>query len=160
MAEPAGDHVGDQVSVEIVATPEKVWAVVSDVTRMGEWSPVCRRCEWLEGWVGPEVGARFVGHNRQMGVRWSRECVITTFEPGRELAFETLFRGAPSTLWRYQLEPTESGTRVAESYEVLAMPQWVRAVRRVPGMRHRSQVQGRRGMQVTMERIKATAEAP
>ena len=30
----------------IDASPEQVWAVVSDLRRMGEWSPQCRRCEW------------------------------------------------------------------------------------------------------------------
>ncbi len=147
----------DKVTRQIAATPEQLWSLVADVTRMSEWSPVITRCEWLGDATGPEVGARFVGHNRQSGARWSRECVVTTCEPGRELAFETLFRGAPSTRWRYQFEPSCEGTMVTESYEVVSMPRWVRALRLVPGMIERSRRDARQGMELTLERIASLA---
>ena len=31
----------DEVTIEIAATPETVYDLVSDITRMGEWSPEC-----------------------------------------------------------------------------------------------------------------------
>ncbi len=68
------DH---EASVVVGAPPAKVWSMVAEVTRMGEWSPVCHRCEWVGEPAAPEVGARFRGHNRMNGVRWSRECVVT-----------------------------------------------------------------------------------
>jgi hypothetical protein len=151
--------VHDEVTTQIAATPEKVWSLVADVTRMDEWSPVIVRSEWVGGASGPEVGARFVGHNRHMGARWSRECAITACDPGRELAFETFFRGEPSTRWRYRFEPSEAGTSVTESYEVIAMPMWVRTLRRVPGMIERSRRDARRGMELTLERIGTIAES-
>jgi len=150
--------VRDEVSRQIAAPPETVWSLVADVTRMSEWSPVIDRCEWVDGASGPQVGAGFVGHNRQNGARWSRECAITASDPGRELAFETFFRGEPSTRWRYRFEPSEAGTLVTESYEVVAMPMWVRALRRVPGMIERSRRDARRGMELTLERIDTLAE--
>jgi uncharacterized protein YndB with AHSA1/START domain len=61
--------VRDEVTRQIAATPEKVWSLVADATRMAEWSPVITRCEWIGDASGPEVGARFVGHNRQAGAR-------------------------------------------------------------------------------------------
>ncbi len=152
------DMVRDEVTRQIAATPETVWSLVADATRMAEWSPVITRCEWIGDASGPEVGVRFVGHNRQAGARWSRECVITACDPGRELAFETLFRGAPSTRWRYRFEPSDAGTRVTESYEVVSMPMWVRALRKIPGMVERSRRDARQGMEVTLERIGAIAE--
>ena len=94
----------DEVSRQIAATPERVWSLVADVTRMSEWSPVIARCDWVGDASGPAVAAPFVGHNRQIGARWSRKCAITACEPGRELAFETYFRGAPSTRWSYRFE--------------------------------------------------------
>jgi len=93
------------------------------------------------------------------GARWSRECVITACDPGRELAFETLFRGAPSTRWCYRFEPSGDGTTVTESYEIVSMPTWVRAMRRLPGMVERSHRDARKGMESTLERIGAVAEA-
>lgn len=151
--------IRDEVTREIAATPQKVWSLVADVTRMDQWSPVIERCEWAGDASGPEVGARFVGHNRQSGARWSRECAITVCDPGRELAFETFFRGALSTRWRYRFEPSDAGTTVTESYEVVSMPRWVRAMRRVPGMAERSRRDARQGMELTLERIGAIAEA-
>lgn len=148
----------DTVEVTIDAPPERVWSLVTDITRMGEWSPVCTGGEWLDEPSTPVVGARFVGHSRQAGARWSRECVVTSAEPGREFSFHTIFRGHEATRWRYCFEQTTGGTRVVESYEVLVMPRWVRAFRRVPGMTNKSQRDTRRAMVVTLERLKGTAE--
>ena len=36
-------------SIVIAASPDAVYDLVSDMTRMGEWSPVCRACWWDEG---------------------------------------------------------------------------------------------------------------
>ncbi len=56
--------MADQVDRQIAAAPEKIWALVADVLRMAEWSPVLVGCEWTGSASGPEAGARFVGHNR------------------------------------------------------------------------------------------------
>lgn len=150
---------GDEMSIEIAAPPEVVWALLSDIPRMGEWSPVCHRCEWLGDSDHAEVGARFIGHNKANGARWSRECTITTAEPGRELAFSTYFRGAESTRWRYTLEPTPTGTRVVEAYDVVAVPRWITVVRMLPGMPSKSLRDGQDSMGTTLQRLKAAAEA-
>lgn len=150
--------MGDEVTRLIAAAPERVWSLVADVTRMNEWSPIIERCEWIGDAPGPEVGARFVGHSRQKGMRWSRECVITACDPGRELAFETVFRGAPSTRWRYCFEPSGGGTAVTESYEIVVAPRWIRFMWKIPGMVERSRRDAREGMELTLERIGAIAE--
>jgi uncharacterized protein YndB with AHSA1/START domain len=149
---------GDETAVEIAAAPEHVWSLLSDVTRMGEWSPACSRCEWTDGAVGPAVGARFVGYSRQGIVRWSRVCEITASEPGRDFAFRTVFKGAESTRWRYQLEPTPTGTRVTESYEVLVMPRWVQFLHHVPGMHAKARRDARNSMASTLACLRITAE--
>lgn len=58
-----------EAQVYIEAPPDKVFQLVSDVTRMGEWSPECRRCRWLDGVSSPVVGTRFRGQNRRGWVR-------------------------------------------------------------------------------------------
>lgn len=148
----------DEVRIHIEAPPERVWSLIADVTRMGEWSPICRRCEWIDGATGPAVGARFVGHNRQGPARWSRECVVTACEPGREFAFSTVQGGRPQTNWRYRLEPSGTGTEIVESFEGIWEPRWVRAAKGLPGVRARSERDTRRGMEATLARIKAAAE--
>ena len=64
MAEPVS------VSREVAAPPEEVWALVSDLTRMGEWSPEARGGRWAGGTDGPSVGAVFKGRNRNGRYRW------------------------------------------------------------------------------------------
>jgi hypothetical protein len=66
---------------EVCASPSQLYDAVSDVRRMGEWSPECQRCEWIDGAVGPAVGARFKGRNRRGIIRWSTMGVITLMGP-------------------------------------------------------------------------------
>ena len=61
-------------SIEIVAPAEVVWALVSDLTRMPEWSPETTKVEWTGGSTGPSVGATFKGSNRMGPRRWSTSC--------------------------------------------------------------------------------------
>ncbi len=143
----------DEASVEVAAPPERIWRLIADVTRMGEWSPVCHACEWINPSVEVDVGARFVGHNRQGVARWSRVCEVTASDPGREFAFRTFFKGAESTRWRYRFEPTPTATRVVESFEVVSMPQWVQLLHRLPGMHAKARRDGLRNMTRTLERL-------
>jgi hypothetical protein len=149
---------GDEAAIEVAAAPERLWDLIADVTQMGERSPVCRRCEWIDGAVGPDVGARFIGHNRQGLVRWSRVCEITASNPGREFAFRTVFKGVESTRWRYRFEPTPKGTRVIESYEVVSMPRWVQLLHHLPGMHARARRDALANMTRTLERLRIAAE--
>jgi uncharacterized protein YndB with AHSA1/START domain len=110
---------GGRASVVIGAPPERVWEVVSDVTRTGEWSPENTGGVWLDGATGPVVGARFRGMNRRGRARWATSCEVMAAVPGREFAFVTGTAAKPKTLWRYILEPTGDGTRVTESFELV-----------------------------------------
>ena len=69
------------------APPEKVWALVSDVTRIGEFSPETFEARWTRGSTGPEVGASFKGHVKRNGVGptyWS-PCQVTEVRAERGL---------------------------------------------------------------------------
>ena len=141
-----------EVSVQIQAPPERVWGLVTDVTRMGEWSPECRRCEWLEGAHGPSVGARFRGYNQIGPAKWSTVATVVAAEPGREFTFVT--RPGEVT-WRYRFEPADGGTRVTESFETRSDPLPARLFYAIV----RREARIKRGMRQTLERIKAAAEA-
>lgn len=144
--------------VQIKAPSERVYELISDVTRMGEWSPECYRCRWLDGARGPVAGARFKGYNRRGWMRWSTTCTITEAEPGRAFAFETNsvpFKGVQCR-WRYQMEPSEGGTLLTESFHVLWYFRVV--VRLAFGGSSRRQAQMEEGVRRTLDRIKAIAE--
>jgi uncharacterized protein YndB with AHSA1/START domain len=116
-----------EATVLITAPPEAVWAVVSDVTRVGEWSGECQGCAWVGGADRPRPGARFRGRNRRGGFRWTRlNEVIVANEPC-ELVWQTVAR-APypdSVEWHLSLTPQDGGTRVRQSFQVLHMPWWM-----------------------------------
>src|SRR4051812_12474080 len=112
-----------QAHVQIAARPDIVYDLITDVTRMGERSPECYRCEWLDDATGPELGTRFKGYNRIGPIRWATTSVITKAEPGREFAFTVVNgRGREETQWRYLIESNESGSSVTESYQFLWCP--------------------------------------
>jgi len=147
------------VTVHIAAPADRVWDLVSDVTRVGEFSPETFEAEWLGGARGPEAGARFRGHVRRNGrgpVYWTA-CTVVTSDPGREFAFTVAGPGgATVNTWRYQLAPSAGGTAVTESFELadtlLLRLYWMLA----GAARRRTNLNG---MRVTLERIKAVTES-
>jgi hypothetical protein len=147
----------DSQSIVIEAPPQRIYKLVADLPRMGDWSPECRQVEWLDGSTEPAEGATFIGHNQggPLGLmKWSRRGRVLTADPGREFAFVTEESGRQSTEWRYRLEPMDGGTRVAESYTVWWIPTWARVVD-VPTNRAREL---REAMRHTLERLKVAAE--
>jgi hypothetical protein len=136
-----------EVSIDIAGTPAHVYELVADVTRMGEWSPECRRCEWLDEQT-------FLGHNQAGPIKWSTTSRVVAADPGREFAFTVIIRDRESTRWRYRFEPIAEGTRVTESYEFV----WAPLFFRIGDVLMRRDRQLRAAMQKTLERIKAAAE--
>jgi hypothetical protein len=126
------------VELVVPADPDAVYAVVSDVTRIGERSPECHTARWLPGAPAGTPGAVFRGSNRAgRAARWSRRCEVVTAERGRAFAFRTLperldVSRRDSTTWRYDMEPVDGGTRVTHSYEITALP--LRPLRAVFGV--------------------------
>lgn len=151
----------DEVTVEIAAAPEVVYALVSDVTRMGEWSPECFKAVWTKGATGPAVGARFKAWNRGgRGPSWFNWPVVTVADEGREFAFNRSGPGIGSYTWRYVLTPTAGGTRITESFDAERVlgPVMTWLTEKWTGSPDRD-ADLRRGMTTTLARLKAAAEA-
>jgi hypothetical protein len=149
------------VSVDVAASPEDVYALVSDITRMGEWSPECTGGRWLGGASGPAVGVRFVGTNKAR-FAWSTTSRVVAAEPGRRFAFE---RDRPpgfgAVRWSYDIEPIDGGTRVVESFEVLRKPPGLmRALARLwTGVSFDERLaHNENTMRVTLERLKEAVD--
>ncbi|MDO3400200.1 SRPBCC family protein [Mycolicibacterium neoaurum] len=98
-----------QAQIDIDAPPAKVWALISDLSRMPEWSPQTRKMKLLGSM---RVGAKTVNVNRRGLQAWPTTSTITAIEPERRLAFRVDLNG---TEWSYELEPIDGGTRVIES---------------------------------------------
>jgi uncharacterized protein YndB with AHSA1/START domain len=146
------------VSTAIAATPSTVWALVSDLTRMGEWSPENEGVEWLRGARGPEVGAAFKGSNRLGSKSWTTRGRIVAAEPGRTLAFRITAVGMKVAEWRYELAATGEGCTVTETFTDERGP-IIRALGTMAtGVKDRDS-HNRATMQTTLERLKAAAES-
>ena len=144
--------------IDIAAPPDVVYGLVTDVSRMGEWSPECYRCEWLDGATTAAPGARFRGYNRLGPMKWERTAVVSTAERGREFAFTTINDRTErqETHWRYTMRPSEAGTLLSEAFQFLWCSVWNRTTELfIPRGR-----QVERGIRETLRRIKAAAENP
>lgn len=102
-------------SIAIAASPEAVYDLVSDVTRTGEWSPVCRECWWDEGSAGA-VGDVFTGRNVLPDRTWETRCTVIAAERGREFGWLV---GDSLVRWVYSMEKVPGGTRLTEAWAFL-----------------------------------------
>ena len=117
--QPPDDPIAyEHSSVEIAAPPDIVYAMVSDITRMGEWSPEAVGGEWLDGGTG-NVGDCFAGHNRTAEREWTRECEVAEACSGRGFTFVVGGVAANCTWWSYELEPSGSGTVLTERWWIV-----------------------------------------
>lgn len=146
------------VTVHFDADPKTVWELVSDITRIGEFSPETFEAEWLGGATGPAVGAKFRGHVRrnEMGPTYWTTCRVRYCEPERDFGFDVLTNGRPTNTWRYQLEPADGGTDVTESFQLATHPLLHLYALTIGPLRTRRNVND---MRRTLERMKAIAEA-
>ena len=106
-----------EVSRVIAATPEALYDIVSDLTRMGELSPENKGGMWVKGATGPEVGARFRGTNGTDKRHWATTAVVEQADRGKVFAFRVEVGPVKISRWSYRFEPAEGGTRVTEMWE-------------------------------------------
>jgi uncharacterized protein YndB with AHSA1/START domain len=98
-----------QAQIDINAPVGKVWALISDLRRMPQWSPQCRMMKPL----GPiRQGTRTINLNRRNYALWPTTSTVTEVIPEKKVAFRV---NANNTIWSYKLQPTEFGTRVVET---------------------------------------------
>ncbi len=147
-----------EITRDIAASPEAVYAAISDVTRMGEWSEECHACEWHEGFEGPAVGATFDGHNRNGEHEWTTQGRVVEAEPGRAFAFECSMYDFHYSTWGYRIEPTASGSRVTEWSEDLRPESAMEMSQQMSGVADRT-ARNREMMSTTLERLAAALEA-
>lgn len=112
-----------EARITIEAPVEDVWNVISDVTRVGEWSGECRRCEWVGDPAKLAPGARFRGGNRRGWMRWARLNEVDVADAPNELVWHTVFDAThrDSTEWRLSLRSTPDGTELTQSFRILRL---------------------------------------
>ena len=145
-------------SIDIDAPPERLYDMVSDLSRMGEWSPENLGGKWLGGASGPAEGARFKARNRNGWRRWSTKVRIVTANPPKEVGWESSAFGLKVALWRYRFEPNgKGGTTVTESTEDQRGAFMNTVAPIATGVKDRPDA-NRHNMRATLEQLKKAAE--
>jgi hypothetical protein len=142
-------------SRDIAAPAEKVWDLVADLPRMGEWSPENAGGSWVKGASGPALGAVFKGHNRNGIRRWSTTVTVTVCDPGKTFEFAVTSGPLAVANWRYDFEDTEGGCRVTESWTD-RRSSWFTFVARAMGDHGPGNAE--RQMEETLAKLAAAAE--
>jgi hypothetical protein len=148
------------VTVHIDSPPDRVWSLISDITKMGEYSPEVVEAEWLDGCTGPSKGARYRGHvrrNEKWPVLYWTTCLVTECKPGEVFEFAVIIRDRPVNVWRYEFRAANGGTDVTESFD-LGENLFTKIWRPLGGFTRERR--NKRDMLRTLERVKAVAEAP
>jgi len=140
-----------EVSETVKASSLRLYELVTDLPRMGEWSPENTGGKWVGGATGPAVGAKFRGTNRHGLAVWMTSVTITGF------AFDVHVFGVPISTWEYTLADAPDGCLVTERWTD-NRPGWMRASSIATGVRDRT-AHNRRGMEETLAKLKVAAES-
>ncbi len=105
-----------EVSRVIAATADELYDLVSDLPRMGEWSPENTGGEWIKGAAGPAVGARFKGSNANGSKRWTTAVIIEEADRGKSFVFRVVVGPIKVARWSYRFSPEQTGTTVTETW--------------------------------------------
>jgi hypothetical protein len=146
-------------SIVVERSAEDLYDMISDVTRMGEWSPICKECWWEEG-GGPRAGAWFIGRNVLPEREWKTRSEVVVADRGREFAFQV---GGSFVRWGYRFTEVPGGTEITESWDFL--PDGAAFFAERFGDDAQAQIddreeKARRGIPATLAAIKRAAEQP
>lgn len=149
----------EQVTVErtIHADANGLYELVSDLPRMGEWSPENTGGKWVNGATGPAVGAHFKGTNRNGVRKWSTNVVITVAKPGEQFTFDVTIGPLKVSTWDYRFGAAGDGTKVVQTWTdrrsllVSKVAVVVAGVRDRPG-------RNRENMEATLAKLAAAVE--
>jgi hypothetical protein len=135
----------------------EVWSVLSDVSRMPEWSDEVVKMVPLKS-GGLRLNQWYLGINRRKAVVWPSRSVVSALDPESKLAWLTKSSGAE---WIYELSPEGTGTRIVHRRPVPAglttLSKMFAPVALGGSVEHADELEASMGR--TLERIKAAVES-
>lgn len=152
------------VSVDVAASPERVWELVCDIALMPRFSSELLSTAWADGFRGPELGAQFLGTNRHPAIgEWTTTSHIVDFEPPRRFGWAVGNPENPAAVWQFELSPLPAGTRLSYTARIGPGPSGVsmlieREPERAAEIIERRLAQFVAGMGATLAGIRELAE--
>jgi len=150
-----------EVSRSVAASPEQVYEMVSDLPRMGEWSPENTGGKWVKGATGPVAGAVFQGTNKLGKKKWKTVSKVTAADVGREFAFDVTAAGMKVAGWGFTIAPTDDpagGATVTHWWDDHRNPVIAKLTGLALGVKDRA-LHNRSNMEQTLDRLAATITA-
>jgi hypothetical protein len=110
------DGPGTFVEVDIDATAEAIWLLVTDINFGAAFSDEFQSAGWAAGVDGPTLGAEFIGTNKNdfMGT-WEVSCFINRYQENKEFGWVTTSLENPGARWRFELEEAGGSTKLRYS---------------------------------------------
>jgi ribosome-associated toxin RatA of RatAB toxin-antitoxin module len=151
--------MAEQIRVErtIRAEAAELYDLVSDLPRMGEWSPENTGGAWVNGAEGPVVGARFKGSNKAGRFRWKTDVVVTVANPGEQFAFDVTSGPFKIANWEYRFEQDGAMTSVVETWTDHRIPVIGMILSMFVGVRDRPG-RNRKNMEATLATLASAVE--
>lgn len=135
----------------------KAWALVTDLPRMGEWSPENQGGQWVKA-SGPSLGAILKGSNKNGRRKWSTKVRVTEFEPQRRFAFDLVVGGHVMCTWGYEVDDRGSSCEVRHFWVDKRNGFDRRLGKLVSGVSDRAEY-NRKNMEITLANLAKSAEA-
>ena len=152
MAEPVS------ATIHIDAPAEKVWSMVTDLPRMGEWSPENTGGRWAGNATVAGVGVRFKGTNKNGAKSWKTVSKVTACEAPTYFAFDTMVGPVSFARWSYRITPSsDGGCDVTEQWDDKRRGPFVALSTLATGVKDRA-TQTRSSIETTLANLKAAAE--
>lgn len=144
-------------TTDIAASPQTVYNLVSDLPRMGEWSPENRGGKWRDGATKAAPGAKFKGKNKIGWRSWSTDIVVTEAAPPSKFAFKVAALGLPVAEWAFEIAQTDTGCTLTQTMVDTRSGFTKKVGALVTGVKDRA-THNPAGMNTTLEAIRNTAE--
>lgn len=112
-SEPRAVANGPGVTVEtdIKASPETIWALITDVANHSKWSSEHQHAAWDSDERG--VGATFQGTNKRDDLgEWTVTCHVKRWEENRVFEYWAADAESPAAQWTYVIEQVPGGSRL------------------------------------------------
>jgi uncharacterized protein YndB with AHSA1/START domain len=100
-----------EASVSIAASPEVVFAVISDIDLPARFSSEFQGARWLDDADPVTAGSRFVGRNFHPAAgEWETTCTVVEFDPPTTFTYTVEgLDGDASSTWGFAVTPAGSG---------------------------------------------------
>lgn len=147
-------------SIDVAAPPAAVWALVSDLKRLSQWSPQVLK-SFVKGGGQIREGTLLTNINHRGLLVWPTHSKVVRFEEEREIAWKIKENG---TTWSFTLTPTTYGdvvgTRVVQRRDAPGglSELSIRFTDKFMGGQSTFQAELQAGMRQTLAHVKQLAE--